>query len=67
MKPKEIKTVEMKSTELLVLELFSLSRIYRVQGYDDTADVLAESADRLNDLSKIAEHYRRKAEKSGNA
>ena len=67
MKPEEMKTVTAKSTELLILELLSLSRIYRVQGCDDTADVLAESANRLNDLTKIAEYYRRKAEDNQNA
>ena len=59
MKPEETKV---KDTSLIIDELLLLSRIHRVRLEDDTADLLALAAERLSDLTKIAEQYRRKAE-----
>ena len=61
MKPEEMKKV--KDTDLIIKELLLLSRVHRVRREDDTADLLEVAAERLSDLTKIAEHYRRKAEK----
>ena len=53
---------KMKTTDLLIFELLALSVIHNARGEVDTAKLLRESAYRLRDTDKIAEHYRKKAE-----